>query len=116
MKLNVSAGTIAQLDRGMAGLLIDHQLGILARDLDQRGEDDKPRKLVIQLEFIKMKNSNLVAVDIDCKTVLPPFRAGGTVAAMHVDKKSASLSFESENPGNPDQSTIDFDQQQEGQN
>lgn len=105
--------TLGELDGGAVEAMIDRELQRAVNDLDDRGEEDeKPRKVVIEVEL--RHKDKLVTISAKAQAKLPPMQSGNTVADVRLqsNNKGAALVFQTLNPERPDQSTIyDEDQQ-----
>jgi hypothetical protein len=98
---------IGDLDGGVARHLIDREISRAVQDLRDRGEEDeKPRKVVIQLELTN--KNGLVVVDLACEAKLPPMRSNTTATKVRfVRNNEAELLFQPGNRENPDQPILD---------
>lgn len=102
----LSMDTIGDLDGGVFRLLVDKAIDMLAKDVDDRAEqDEKPRRLVIDIEVIKIKGMVVVTPRVDVK--LPPMVSGSTYAKERMKGKGQTeLLFQPANAENPDQGTF----------
>lgn len=105
-KTTLCLETIAELDNGTAGPLIDREIARAVADLYDRGEEDqKPRKVVIQLELTV--KSGLVVTDVTAEAKLPPRRARSTAAEVRHRDQQPVLCFQTHNPERHDQPTFE---------
>ena len=107
MRLNLSASALHQLDDGAAGAIIDRALATAIADLDDRGEDDQARKVVITLTGVR-DEKGLIDWHLEAGAKIPPFRTAKTKSRLHhrADGELSSL-FSAHAPEDPDQVTID---------
>src|SRR5262245_34548136 len=85
----LSMDTIGDLDNGIFRLLVDKQIELLAKDLGDRGEEDgKPRRLVIDVELIKVRGLVVITPRVDVK--IPPRISNSTAAKEHMIAKGQS--------------------------
>ena len=64
--------------------------------MDARGEDEKVRKCVIQVEFEKLGSSE-VKITLKAQAKLPPIVSAPTFGDLKREGRQLLLSFESEN-------------------
>jgi hypothetical protein len=100
--------TIGLLDNGSAKLVIDHNIQMAVNDVDDRGDDGKPRKVMFVLVFQKSEEG-LIETRLESKVSLPSYRTGRTMSKVKQTAKNKSeLLFQPMAPENPDQQTIEF--------
>lgn len=105
-KTTLCLETIADLDNGTAGPLIDREIARAVADLVDRGEEDgKARKVVIQLE-LTIKNG-IVVTDVTADAKLPPKRTRSTATEARYRDSEPVLCFQTHNPDRADQPTFD---------
>lgn len=110
----LSADSIGDLDHGFARICIAEELKKVANDLEQRGDDDKARKLVITLSFTRV-NENDTKIEFDCQAKLPTLKLAPTIAQRRgTGQGQHALAFRPENPTRPDQPSI-FHPEQESE-
>lgn len=64
----LSASTIGGLGDGKGAEIIDQALQIAIRDADIRGSDEKPRKVIITIDFLKTNDSSLsIGLEVEVK-------------------------------------------------
>lgn len=103
----LSMDSIGDLDGGIFRLLVDKEIDSLAKDIDDRGEEDgKPRQLLIEIEVVKVKGMVVVTPRVRAK--LPARTAGSTVAKERMKAKGQTeLLFQPANAENVDQPTFE---------
>ncbi len=111
-KVLLSASDIHKLDNGLAEKMIDKELLMIFNDLADRGNDRKPRKLCIEVDFVDL-DRGVVAMVLKCQAKLPP-NVGNTTKGR-TDKNAGAFTFRSKAADNPDQTSfediIDDDEQ-----
>ncbi len=107
MQQNLCLATLGNLDGGAAELIIDAALKAAVADLDDRGADELPRKVQIEVE-LKQLDNKFIEAHVVAFARVPKRRTASTIGRLMRDQKQQSrLSFQSEAPDNPDQRTID---------
>jgi hypothetical protein len=107
MQARLSVDTLGDLDNGASRLVIDNTINLAVADLDDRGTDGKPRKVVITLQ-LQQADNGLVVGHVETKLVLPALKTAGTVAEFRRrQNKSTQLVFQQFAPEDPEQTTID---------
>lgn len=107
MQLPVTCSTLGELDEGSARLIIDAAIREAVRDVEDRGNDEKPRKVVITLTFKQMENG-LVEAEVEAVARVPARRTASTIAAVKRKQGEApSLVFQQYAADDPSQKTID---------
>lgn len=109
MMTALSLETIGALSGGRGQVSIAASINAALRDVEDRGDDEKSRKVVIQLEFRKLKpGANQVCIDLDVKTVLPPYAAGVTIAELTFKPGTQQViaEFRDDSPERPDQPSM----------
>ncbi len=102
-KLNLT--TIRDLSNGQAEAVINAALQAALRDVEDRGEDRKPRKVVVEIELKKF-NDDVVTATVKAKTTLPPYVTQPTFGELSVDGKSVDMKFNPNNADNHEQQTL----------
>ena len=104
----LSMDTIGDLDSGVFRLLVDKMIEGLAKDLDDRGEEDgKARRLIIDVEVIKVKGMVIITPRVDVR--LPPRVSGSTQAKERMKAKGQTeLLFQPSNSDNAEQPTFEI--------
>lgn len=103
MKTNLSIETIADLSEGEAAAVVNAAIKAAISDTEDRGDDEKSRKVVITLEFVKMGAS--IGVTVDASTKIPAYRTKPTIGEIVVDGRAAAMRF-SPNSRRLDQPTL----------
>lgn len=108
-KLPLTLDTLGEVDQGAARLIVDREIARAIEDLDDRGEDGKPRKVVIQLTLEKQTNG-LVEAHVEVQARIPPRRTAATVGLVQKQrgKAQSELVFQQWAPDNPEQNTLDI--------
>lgn len=106
MQVPICLDNLGDLDSGHARAVVDAAIRLAAADLDDRGEDGKPRQVNIILSMVKMDNG-LTAVHIEAESKLPRRRTHSTLAQVKQEDGQAQLMFQTLAPGEPTQRTID---------
>ena len=106
-KVNLSLKTLGDLDGGMVQAITDAAIQEAIDDLEDRGQDGKPRHVVIDLILTMDGRTQAPIAEVAVAAKLPPRRSGGTVAEQRHTTDGKALSFQSLNPTRPDQPTFD---------
>lgn len=107
MQQSLSLATLGSLNGGSAELIVDAAIRDAVADLDDRGGDELPRKVLIELEM-KVLDNDLIDVHVTAIARLPKRRTPSTFGRVTRNSKNQSrLTFQTEAPDNPDQRTID---------
>lgn len=107
MQQSLSLSSLGYLDGGAAQLIIDAAFKEAVADLDDRGDDEKPRKVEIVVEMKQLDNK-LIEAHVTACARIPKRKTASTIARLTRDKQQQSrLSFQSEAPDDPDQRTLD---------
>lgn len=107
MNMPVTCATLANLDSGASGVIIDAAIREAVRDLDDRGgEDGKPRKVVIELTLKPLDNGQC-AVHVFAQAKIPPRNTAGTIGAIRSKADRPELFFNDLATRDPSQRTID---------
>lgn len=102
----LSLKTLGALNDGTAEAIINHEIALAIRDVDDRGsEDEKPRKVAIEIAMTPRKDG-CVEVEVAALAKLPPRRCAPTVARPSHKEDRTSLWFQEFNAENPDQATF----------
>lgn len=105
-KVNLCLDTIGELDGGMAQAIIDAEIVKAVADLEDRGQDGKPRHVVIDLVLTINEKTGTPIMEVCAQAKLPPRRSGGTVAEQKHTQEGQFLAFQSMNPERHDQPTF----------
>lgn len=106
MQRSLTLSSLAALDSGAAGAIVEAALREAVADLDDRGQDQKPRQVLITVSMTQLENGQ-VAVDVDAAAKLPRRRTASTFCRIKKEVAGASLQFQEWSPEHPDQRTID---------
>lgn len=103
----LTATSIPQLSDGYVGRIIDQAISDVYKDIESRGVRDRlPRKMNLEIVFTPGENGR-VSVDSQVKTKLPAYRPEPTIT--RIDAESGGLFFSPDCAENPDQLTINPD-------
>jgi len=91
-------------------VIINAALSAAIRDVEDRGDDGKPRKVVIEVIFEKLDGSSTVTANVAAKFTAPPYKTKPTVGNLELDGNQWAMSFNPNNAKNPDQKTIPLDE------
>jgi hypothetical protein len=106
MQQTLSLDTIGDLADGTARAIIDKAISEAVADLDDRGDDGKPRKIKIEVELKQMDNG-LTESAVQACAVVPARRTPSTVAKVKKTRDKAQLTFQDMASDDPNQTTID---------
>lgn len=106
MQQTLSLATIGDLDNGTARAIIDKAIAEAVADLDDRGDDNKPRKVKIEIELKRMDNGQVDSA-VQASAVLPARRTASTFAKIRQTAGKAKLLFQDMDREDPNQTTID---------
>lgn len=104
MSLNLDLATIADLDAGAAGVVINREIQKALADLEDRGEDGAARTVDIKIS-LKL-DGNAVKVVAEAKANLPKYRTGPTFGKLKRKGNTVGMAFVPDSPQNPDQMTM----------
>lgn len=106
-KVDLTDMSLNMLSEGMFGKVIESELMRITADLEQRGSDEKSRKLAIVLDFAYDNTLRRYVIKPSCQAKLPPQAAYPTQAKLEFDPVKKGYVFEF-NPDSviPDQSTV----------
>jgi hypothetical protein len=103
----LSLETLGDLDGGHARAIIDAALQAAVRDLDDRGNDEKPRKVTIEIEMVKKEGLTLIRATAIPK--VPTFSTGVTTGKLSIGPRGQSiLGFQELSPDDPDQQALPY--------
>jgi hypothetical protein len=106
MQVPITLDTIGALDNDAARLIINKAIDEAVADLDDRGEDEKEREVIIKLTLKRMDGADVVA-HVTAYAKLPPRRTHGTVSRVQRQGSQTTLQFQTWAPDDPNQRTID---------
>lgn len=104
---DLEGDTLGKLGQGMFGRVVDDELARITRDLEERGQDGKSRKLAITLEIYYDDQRRRYVAEPSCQAKLPPQKAYPTEMKIEFDsaKRQHVLQF-NPNSDEVDQRTI----------
>ncbi len=106
MQQKLCLETIGEIDGGSAALIIDKAIADAVHDLDDRGEDGKPRQVHILLILQRMDNG-LIEAHVEAEAKAPKRRTASHIAQLKRDGGSSDLLFQQYDSSDPSQRTID---------
>lgn len=106
MQQRLTLGTLGLLDGGAAELIIDEAIRAAAEDIDNRGEDGKPRAVNIVITLCRMDNG-YVEAHVEAEAKVPKKRTASTLSKVRRSGGQTELVFQQFAPEDPDQRTID---------
>lgn len=106
MQVAITCETLGDLDGGAARAIIDAAFREAVRDLEDRGDDGKPRKVVVTVTFETLDNGH-VETRVEAQAKIPQRRTASTIASIRRDQGAARLLFQTDAPDDPAQRTID---------
>ena len=105
-----SCRSIADLDHGMFGELVDTEIRRVFADIDDRGHDGNDRVVTITLtmsrDMKRAPNEPTVAIDPKVTAKLPAYRSNATAAKIATIDGEIVLLFRPDNKDNVDQPTL----------
>lgn len=107
----LTCATIADLDNGSFGVLVNDEIAKICSDLDDRGHDGQTRKLILTLEFARdmerSPNEPAISIDPRVEAKFPAHRSGVTVSKLASDKAGEiGFLFQAQNAEDPDQPSL----------
>jgi hypothetical protein len=105
----LTLASVGDLNDGAAEAIINREIQTAVRDIDDRGHDGKPRKVVIEITMQQNKGDDgriTVDLDVAAQAKVPPRRTGTTVAKPFEKDGKVALLFQEFNAENPDQGTF----------
>lgn len=106
MQATLCLDTLGDLDGGAARAIIDAAIRDAVRDLDDRGEDEKPRFVEVRLSLSRMDNG-LLACHVEAAAKTPRRRTASTVGQVARRGGDVGVLFQTYAPEDPHQRTID---------
>lgn len=108
MQLPITLANVGELDHGSARLVIDDAIRAAVADVDDRGQDGKPRTVVVTLTLQKVEGSDTISAHVEAEARVPKRRTGRTFATVgRLGGGEVGLLFQAHSPGDPFQKTID---------
>ena len=105
----LNCSSIGELHHGFARTIIDAALEAAYRDTEDRGSDEKPRKVIIEISLEKIDDGT-VRIGLEAIAKLPKYQIPDTVGQIQAPTKKGAaplFAFRSDSPDRPDQQTID---------
>lgn len=106
MQRTLCLDSLGELDHGTARVVIDAALRKAVEDLDDRGDDGKPREVNIKVTMEKI-DGGLTSAHVKVAAKIPEYQINGTVCRHKVVNGHSRLLFQQLAPDDPDQRTID---------
>lgn len=106
MNVPLCLDSLGDLDNGSARAVIDTAIGIAIRDVDDRGDDGKPRTVNIVLHLEKLDNG-VIAARIEAGAKIPSLKTASTLGLAKVEKGRPQMMFQTMSPTDPRQRTMD---------
>ena len=106
MQKNINLDTLGDLDGGAARAIIDHEIARAVADVDDRGEDDKARKVAIELTLKRLGNG-LIETTVTAQAKLPARQTNATFARPKHSGGGVKLQFQEFDNQSPDQMAFD---------
>jgi hypothetical protein len=97
--------TLGDLDGGMVRAVINRSIRQALMDTEDRGEDEKPRKVVITISFEKISDRQ-IGTDVTAQVRLPALRPKATIGNIVFKDGEPSVLFQTLSPDDPDQQTF----------
>ena len=113
-KAKLSLDTLRDLADGQAEATINAALKAALRDVEDRGDDKKPRKVVIEIELRKL-GEDMVSAAVKAKTTLPPYQTKPTYGGLKVEGQTVDMTFNPNSADNPDQKTLPIPEDDEAE-
>lgn len=105
-RTTLNLASLGDLDGGAAGAVINAALDKAIADLDDRGSDGQPRKVMIEVALKELNNKQIDA-SVQVKTSIPAYRTNSTFADIGRKGDKPAVFFQELNPERPDQPTFD---------
>lgn len=106
-QLPITCETLGALDNGLAGQIIDAALREASFDIDDRGQDGKPRKVEIHIVMKMLKNGQVVTT-VEATPKVPRRKTAETIGQVkRVGPGRTNIVFSQFAPEDPHQRTID---------
>lgn len=97
--------TLGDLDSGMARAVANLSIKKMMEDAEDRGDDEKPRKVVITVTALKISDQQ-ISVSFSCQLKLPALQPKATVGKIVFREGEPAVLFQTMSPENPDQNTF----------
>jgi hypothetical protein len=97
--------TLGDLAGGQARAVVNAALRAAVRDLEDRGGDEKPRKVTIEVVIEKVsRDGSGVLAKVKAKTGVPPYETDPTFGDLQTGERGQpEMAFSPSAPENPDQ-------------
>lgn len=106
MQAILNLASLGELAGGAARGIIDAAIDDAVRDIDDRGDDEKPRVVNILLTLQQHENG-VVLADVQAEAKLPKRRTTATLGNVRKNLGVPAVQFQTLSPTNPDQNTLD---------
>lgn len=107
--VSLTLDTLGELNDGLARGIINSAINRMIEDLEDRGQDEDPRTVIIEITGRTKEKITMLEVKASCK--LPKYHAGVTVAEIKMSTDGGRahpvMKFRGDSPENPSQMTID---------
>jgi hypothetical protein len=108
MQKPITLESLGDLDNGRAKLIIDAAIRQAVFDIDDRGDDGKPRQVVITLSLSKLPEHEAINMGLTAHAKLPPRRTGGTLGLVKAQAGGEiGVLFQTHASTEPHQRTLD---------
>lgn len=104
--LPITCDTLGELDYGASRAIIDAAIRDAINDLQDRGEDGKPRKVAITITFGLLDNG-LVEAKVEAIAKVPMRKTASTIGEVQRDGRNHRVAFRKYSPEDPAQTTIE---------
>lgn len=107
MKMPLDFAALQQIDNGKLGRAVTSELGKIARDVADRFEDSRARKLSVSITFTPAAEDGMVVgatMEMEISSTLPSKRSRPYTLGVH---HGGGFVVNPEAPENPQQMTID---------
>ena len=105
--LSLSLDSLKELDNGIVGAMLEKVFHDFCQEIEDRGNDCKPRKLVITITAQKDRPEGSVVSQVEADLKRPAIRSGPTVHQVYFGADGPQLLFSAHAADNPQQLTID---------
>lgn len=106
MQVPLCLDNLGELDEGAARAIIDAAIRQAVADMDDRGEDGKPRQVNIALILNRLDNG-LIAAHIEAEAKIPRRKTAGTLGVVKSQSGTPTMLYQTMAPDEPNQRTID---------
>lgn len=102
----LTVDTLGNLHFGFARSVINNAISEALRDIETRGNDEKPRVVVVTLTLEKLSNGP-VSIDVKAICKCPDYKVEPTIGNIRITDRGPVFEFKSDSPDNPGQLTLD---------